>query len=52
MEVTLEGVGSVTNQCVALKGIPNPWWMDVFKEAAALPENAADVAAAAGPMQD
>jgi 2-keto-4-pentenoate hydratase/2-oxohepta-3-ene-1,7-dioic acid hydratase in catechol pathway len=52
MEVTLEGVGSVTNTVVPLKGIPNPWWMDVFKEAAALPENAADVAAAAGPMQD
>ncbi len=51
MEVTLEGVGTITNTCVALKGIDNPWWMDVFKQAAALPENAADVAAAAGPMQ-
>lgn len=51
MEVTLEGVGSVTNPVVALKGIPNPWWTNVFKEAAALPENAADVAAAAGPMK-
>lgn len=51
MEVSLEGVGTVTNPVVALKGIPNPWWMDVFREAAALPENAADVAAAKGPME-
>lgn len=51
MEVTLEGVGTVTNPVVALKGIPNPWWLEVFKEAAALPENAKDVAAAAGPME-
>jgi 2-keto-4-pentenoate hydratase/2-oxohepta-3-ene-1,7-dioic acid hydratase in catechol pathway len=52
MEVTLEGVGTITNPVVALKGgIPDPWWMKVFAEAAALPENAADVAAAAGPME-
>jgi 2-keto-4-pentenoate hydratase/2-oxohepta-3-ene-1,7-dioic acid hydratase in catechol pathway len=51
MEVTLEGAGSVTNPVVALKGIPNPWWLETFKQAAALPENAADVAAAKGPME-
>lgn len=50
MEVELEGVGTLTNRCVETKGIPNPWWEQVYQEAAALPENAADVAAATGPM--
>jgi 2-keto-4-pentenoate hydratase/2-oxohepta-3-ene-1,7-dioic acid hydratase in catechol pathway len=52
MEVTLEGVGTISNPVVALKGgIRDPWWMKVFEEAAALPDNAADVAAAKGPME-
>ncbi len=51
LEVSLEGVDTITNPVVALKGIPNPWWLEVFKEAAAVPDNAKDVAAAAGPME-
>lgn len=51
MEVEVEGLGTLTNRCVPLKGIDNPWWEQVFREAAALPENAKDVAAAAGPME-
>jgi 2-keto-4-pentenoate hydratase/2-oxohepta-3-ene-1,7-dioic acid hydratase in catechol pathway len=52
MEAELEGVGKVTNTVVALKGVPNPWWMRVYEEAAALPENADDAKLAVGPLED